>query len=442
MSRRYFGTDGVRGKVGKSPITPDFVLRLGQAAGRTIRHRSGTSRPTVLTGKDTRISGYMLEAALEAGFSSAGVDVLLCGPIPTPAVAYLTRALRLDAGVVISASHNPYDDNGIKFFSGAGTKLPDEMELEMEEEMDRGFACVTSAELGKARRLDDASGRYIEFCKASISGNADLKGLKILVDCANGAAYHIAPSVFHELGAEVTAVGNTPDGFNINAGVGATHTEHLPELVREHGCDVAVSLDGDADRLIMADANHVYNGDELLWAMVTDRLLDGAVSGVAGTLMTNFALEQKLAERQIPFGRAKVGDRYVLEMMKREGWLLGGETSGHIIALDKQTTGDGLVSALQVLAAMRRQEKTLAEVTAELTLLPQVLVNRPIEPGFDWRKSEAFGAAVREAEKTLEGRGRLLVRPSGTEPLLRIMVETADPAEARRLAEELAAALP
>ena len=321
-------------------------------------------------------------------------------------------------------------------------KLPDEMELEMEEEMDRGFACVTSAELGKARRLDDASGRYIEFCKASISGNADLKGLKILVDCANGAAYHIAPSVFHELGAEVTAVGNTPDGFNINAGVGATHTEHLPELVREHGCDVAVSLDGDADRLIMADAHHVYNGDELLWAMVTDRLLDGAVSGVAGTLMTNFALEQKLAERQIPFGRAKVGDRYVLEMMKREGWLLGGETSGHIIALDKQTTGDGLVSALQVLAAMRRQEKTLAEVTAELTLLPQVLVNRPIEPGFDWRSSEAFGAAVREAEKTLEGRGRLLVRPSGTEPLLRIMVETADPAEARRLAEELAAALP
>ena len=442
MSRRYFGTDGVRGKVGKSPITPDFVLRLGQAAGRTIRRRSGTSRPTVLIGKDTRISGYMLEAALEAGFSSAGVDVLLCGPIPTPAVAYLTRALRLDAGVVISASHNPYDDNGIKFFSGAGTKLPDEMELEMEEEMDRGFACVTSAELGKARRLDDASGRYIEFCKASISGNADLKGLKILVDCANGAAYHIAPSVFHELGAEVTAVGNTPDGFNINAGVGATHTEHLPELVREHGCDVAVSLDGDADRLIMADAHHVYNGDELLWAMVTDRLLDGAVSGVAGTLMTNFALEQKLAERQIPFGRAKVGDRYVLEMMKREGWLLGGETSGHIIALDKQTTGDGLVSALQVLAAMRRQEKTLAEVTAELTLLPQVLVNRPIEPGFDWRSSEAFGAAVREAEKTLEGRGRLLVRPSGTEPLLRIMVETADPAEARRLAEELAAALP
>ena len=442
MSRRYFGTDGVRGKVGKSPITPDFVLRLGQAAGRTIRHRSGTSRPTVLIGKDTRISGYMLEAALEAGFSSAGVDVLLCGPIPTPAVAYLTRALRLDAGVVISASHNPYDDNGIKFFSGAGTKLPDEMELEMEEEMDRGFACVTSAELGKARRLDDASGRYIEFCKASISGNADLKGLKILVDCANGAAYHIAPSVFHELGAEVTAVGNTPDGFNINAGVGATHTEHLPELVREHGCDVAVSLDGDADRLIIADANHVYNGDELLWVMVTDRLLDGAVSGVAGTLMTNFALEQKLAERQIPFGRAKVGDRYVLEMMKREGWLLGGETSGHIIALDKQTTGDGLVSALQVLAAMRRQEKTLAEVTAELTLLPQVLVNRPIEPGFDWRKSEAFGAAVREAEKTLEGRGRLLVRPSGTEPLLRIMVETADLAEARRLAEELAAALP
>lgn len=441
MSRRYFGTDGVRGKVGVNPITPDFVLRLGQAAGRTLRHRSKTTRPTVLIGKDTRISGYMLEAALEAGFSSAGVDVVLCGPIPTPAVAYLTRALRLDAGVVISASHNPYHDNGIKFFSGAGTKLPDEMELEMEAEMDRGFACVTSAELGRARRLDDAAGRYIEFCKASVSGTTDLKGLKILVDCANGAAYHIAPSVFHELGAEVVAVGNTPDGFNINDGVGATHTEHLPELVREHGCDVAVSLDGDADRLIMADANHVYNGDELLWAMVTDRLLDGGVTGVAGTLMTNFALEQKLSERQIPFGRAKVGDRYVLEMMQREGWVLGGETSGHIIALDKQTTGDGLVSALQVLSAMRRQQKTLAELTSDLTLLPQVLVNRPIEPGFDWKACEAFGVAVKEAEASLAGRGRLLIRPSGTEPLLRIMVETEDPSEARRWAEYLAAQL-
>lgn len=441
MSRRYFGTDGVRGKVGTSPITPDFVLRLGQAAGRTIRRRSGASRPTVLIGKDTRISGYMLEAALEAGFSSAGVDVVLCGPIPTPAVAYLTRALRLDAGVVISASHNPYDDNGIKFFSGAGTKLPDEMELEMEAEMDKGFACVTSAELGKARRLDDAAGRYIEFCKASISGSTDLKGLKILVDCANGAAYHIAPSVFHELGADVVAIGNSPDGFNINAGVGATHTEHLPERVREFGCDVAVSLDGDADRLIMADADHVYNGDELLWAMVTDRLLDGGVSGVAGTLMTNFALEQKLGERQIPFGRAKVGDRYVLEMMKREGWVLGGETSGHIIALDKQTTGDGLVSALQVLAAMRRQGKTLAELTADLTLLPQVLVNRPIEKGFDWQGCEAFRTAVEEAQAALEGRGRVLIRPSGTEPLLRIMVETESAEEARRWADHIAAQL-
>ena len=297
MNRRYFGTDGVRGKVGSSAITPDFVLKLGQAAGRVLRRHSPTGRATVLIGKDTRVSGYMLEAALQAGFSSAGADVVLCGPIPTPAVAYLTRALRLDAGVVISASHNPYDDNGIKFFSGAGRKLPDEWELEIEAEIDRGFACVPSDELGKARRLDDASGRYIEFCKSTIPGDVDLKGMRLLVDCANGAAYHVAPDVFHELGADVVAVGASPDGFNINCGVGATHTEHLSELCREHGCVAAVSLDGDADRLIMADAEgHVYNGDELLYVIVRDRMREGPVAGVAGTLMTNYGLERRLGE--------------------------------------------------------------------------------------------------------------------------------------------------
>ena len=322
MTRRYFGTDGVRGRVGKAPITPDFVLRLGQAAGRVLRRQSLTGHATVLIGKDTRVSGYMLEAALQAGFSSAGVDIVLCGPIPTPAVAYLTRALRLDAGVVISASHNPYDDNGIKFFSGEGTKLPDAVELGIEDELDAGCTCVPSAELGKARRLDDAAGRYIEFCKSTIDFSTDLKGLRILVDCANGAAYHIAPDVFHELGAEVVAVGNTPDGLNINDGVGATHTENLSRLAAEHGCDVAVSLDGDADRLIMADAEgHVYNGDELLYVIVRDRMLQGPVAGVVGTLMTNYALERRFGELGVSFVRAKVGDRYVLEELKRNGRL-------------------------------------------------------------------------------------------------------------------------
>ena len=442
MNRRYFGTDGVRGKVGASAITPDFVLKLGQAAGRVLRRHSPNGHATVLIGKDTRVSGYMLEAALQAGFSSAGADVVLCGPIPTPAIAYLTRALRLDAGVVISASHNPYDDNGIKFFSGAGRKLPDEWELEIEEEIDRGFSCVPSGELGKARRLDDASGRYIEFCKSTISGELDLKGLRILVDCANGAAYHVAPDVFHELGADVVAVGNTPDGFNINRGVGATHTEHLSEWCREHGCDVAVSLDGDADRLIMADAHgRVYNGDDLLYVIVRDRMVEGPVAGVVGTLMTNYGLEKRLGELGVGFARAKVGDRYVLEQLLERGWLFGGETSGHLLALDRQTTGDGIVSALQVLGAMRRTAKSLAELTEDLTLLPQVLVNRKITKGYDWQGDKAFMAAVERAQKTLEGRGRILIRPSGTEPLLRVMVEADDPKLAETLANDTAAAL-
>lgn len=442
MTRRYFGTDGVRGRVGKAPITPDFVLRLGQAAGRVLRRQASDGHATVLIGKDTRVSGYMLEAALQAGFSSAGVDVVLCGPIPTPAVAYLTRALRLDAGVVISASHNPYDDNGIKFFSGEGTKFPDAVELDIEDELDRGYACVPSAELGKAVRLDDAAGRYTEFCKSTIDFSTDLKGLRILVDCANGAAYHIAPDVFHELGAEVVAVGNRPDGLNINDGVGATHTEHLSKLAAEHHCDVAVSLDGDADRLIMADAEgHVYNGDELLYIIVRDRMTTGRVDGVVGTLMTNYALERRFHELNVGFVRAKVGDRYVLEQLKENGWLYGGETSGHILALDRQTTGDGIVSALQVLSAMRRSGRTLAELTADLDLLPQVLVNKRIPAGYDWQNDRTFMRTVEDCRTEVEGRGRVLIRPSGTEPLLRIMVEADDRDLAQTLAQRMADSL-
>ena len=395
-----------------------------------------------MIGKDTRASGYMLESALLAGFSSSGVDIVECGPIPTPAVAYLTRALRLDAGVVISASHNPYNDNGIKFFSTEGTKFPDPVELEIEDELDAGYACVPSVELGKAHRLNDATGRYIEFCKSTFDFSTDLKGLRILVDCANGAAYHIAPDVFHELGAEVVAVGNTPDGLNINAGVGATHTENLSRLCAENGCDVAVSLDGDADRLIMADAHgHVYNGDELLYVIVRDRMLAGPVEGCVGTLMTNYALERRFGELGVGFVRAKVGDRYVLEELKRKGWLYGGESSGHIIALDRQTTGDGIVSALQVLAAMRRNGQTLAELTADLKLMPQVLVNKRLSAGYDWQNDREFSRTVELCRSEVEGCGRVLIRPSGTEPLLRIMVEAEDAEIASRLAHQMADSL-
>lgn len=442
MVKRYFGTDGIRGSVGVPPITPDFVLRLGHAAGRVFLRRSTTRHASVLIGKDTRASGYMLESALLAGFSSSGVDIVECGPIPTPAVAYLTRALRLDAGVVISASHNPYNDNGIKFFSTEGTKFPDPVELEIEDELDAGYACVPSVELGKAHRLNDATGRYIEFCKSTFDFSTDLKGLRILVDCANGAAYLIAPDVFHELGAEVVAVGNTPDGLNINAGVGATHTENLSRLCAENGCDVAVSLDGDADRLIMADAHgHVYNGDELLYVIVRDRMLAGPVEGCVGTLMTNYALERRFGELGVGFVRAKVGDRYVLEELKRKGWLYGGESSGHIIALDRQTTGDGIVSALQVLAAMRRNGQPLAELTADLKLMPQVLVNKRLSAGYDWQNDREFSRTVELCRSEVEGCGRVLIRPSGTEPLLRIMVEAEDAEIASRLAHQMADSL-
>lgn len=443
MARRYFGTDGVRGRVGVPPITPDFVLKLGQAAGRVFNREALGGRAKVLIGKDTRISGYLLEAALEAGLSSSGCDIVLCGPIPTPAVAYLTRALRLDAGIVISASHNPFEDNGIKFFSAGGRKLPDGIEEAIEAELDRGFECVASEHLGKAVRLKDAAGRYIEFCKSTVSSSVDLKGMRVLVDCANGAAYGVAPKVFHELGAEVVEVGTSPDGLNINRGVGATHTEHLSEWVRENGCDVGVSLDGDADRLIMADAEgRVYNGDELLYVMVKDRLAGGSpVEGVVGTLMTNFGLEKRFRDMGVGFMRAKVGDRYVLEGLIEKGWIFGGEGSGHLIVLDKQSTGDGIVSALQVLSAMRRSGRTLAELTADLEMMPQSLVNVRLAPGCDWLEAKAFEREVEAVRAELGDAGRVLIRPSGTEPLLRIMVECADADRASALAERLAGVL-
>jgi phosphoglucosamine mutase len=450
MSRKYFGTDGVRGRVGSAPITPDVVLRLGQAAGAVLaqseRH-AGAARPTVLIGKDTRVSGYMLEAALEAGFSSVGVDVILCGPIPTPAVAYLTRTQRATAGVVISASHNPYHDNGIKFFSAEGKKLPDETEARIEAELDAGFRCVESRQLGKARRLDDASGRYIEFCKRTFPSALDLKGLKIVVDCAHGAGYHVGPAVFHELGAEVVAVGVHPDGFNINDGVGALHAEHLAHAVARAEADLGIALDGDADRLVMVDAQgNIYNGDQLLYVIVRDRIeagaFDAARDGAVGTLMTNFALERRFAEMRVPFARAKVGDRYVLEVLEQQGWRWGGEGSGHLLCLDRHTTGDGIISALQILAAMQRSGRSLAELTADLALFPQTLINVRLPVGYDWKADPALADAARSVESDLAGRGRLLIRPSGTEPLLRLMVEAEDDAVAQALAQRLAAAVP
>jgi len=445
VTRRYFGTDGVRGTVGEAPITPEFVLKLGQAAGRALTRVAEGHRPTVLIGKDTRISGYMLEAALEAGLSSAGVDVVLCGPLPTPGVAYLTRALRLDAGIVISASHNPYPDHGIKFFSARGTKLPDAVETRIETELDQPWHCVDSKRLGKARRLDDAAGRYIEFCKRSFPNELDLKGMKIVVDSAHGAAYHVAPPVFHELGAEVIELGSDPNGMNINDGVGALHADHLAHAVQANEADLGVALDGDADRVVIVDADgRIYNGDELLYVIVRERMQHGSVAGVVGTLMTNFALERRLQELGVSFARAKVGDRYVLELLEEKGWLLGGEGSGHLLCLDCHTTGDGIVSALQVLAAIRRQGKSLSELTADLVLLPQALVNAKVDRGFDWKSCTPLVEEVSAVERELSGAGRILIRPSGTEPVLRVMVEAAEAeiaeAMAHRLADRVSAA--
>jgi phosphoglucosamine mutase len=449
MSRQYFGTDGVRGRVGQFPITPDFALRLGFAAGETLvaharelGHAKEGERPAVLIGKDTRISGYMLEAALESGFAAAGVDVMLCGPLPTPAVAYLTRALRLAAGVVISASHNPFDDNGIKFFAAGGYKLPDAIEAEIEARLARPMGCRDSAQLGKARRVDDAAGRYIEFCKSTFPNELDLRGLKIVVDCAHGAAYHVAPKVFHELGAEVIAVGAQPDGLNINAGVGATAPRHLLEQVLQHKADLGIALDGDADRLLMADAaGRLYDGDELLYVIARRQQAGRGLAGVVGTLMSNLGFEQALGRLGVGFMRAKVGDRYVLELMQEQGWLLGGENSGHIICLDRHTTGDGTVAALQVLAALAERGETLAQACADLTMFPQQLINVRFGAAFDWQNDAGIRAATARAEQLLDGSGRVLLRPSGTEPLLRVMVEGADAALVTAQAEAIAAAV-
>ena len=438
MSRQYFGTDGIRGTVGVAPITPDFVLRLAHAVGRVLKRSE--ERPTVLIGKDTRISGYMLESAMESGFNSAGVDVVLLGPLPTPGVAFLTRAQRAALGVVISASHNPFTDNGIKFFSAHGSKLSDAWERDVEAMLEQEPAWVDSAHLGKSRRLNDAAGRYIEFCKSVFPVDLTLKGLKLVVDAAHGAAYQVAPTVFRELGAQVSTIGCAPDGMNINQNVGATHPQALVAAVHAAQADYGIALDGDADRLQVVDGQgRLYNGDELLYLLVHERLLQGqAVAGVAGTLMTNMAVELALRARGIAMVRAKVGDRYVLEELDKRGWILGGEGSGHLLALDRHSTGDGVISALSVLAACTRAGRTLAQLLSDLTLFPQVLINVRIAPGYDWQSNPQAQSVLREIEAELGDAGRVLVRASGTEPLLRVMVEAREAAQAQACAQRLA----
>lgn len=438
MTQKYFGTDGIRGTVGQAPITPDFVLRLAHAVGRVLKRTQ--ARPTVLIGKDTRISGYMLESALESGFNSAGVDVVLLGPLPTPGVAYLTRAQRASLGVVISASHNAFPDNGIKFFSAKGTKLSDEWEQAVEDALQEAPVWADSANLGKTRRLDDAAGRYIEFCKSTFASDLTLRGMKIVVDAAHGAAYHVAPTVFHELGAEVVAIGCAPDGLNINDHVGATHPQTLVDAVKAYKADYGIALDGDADRLQMVDATgRLYNGDELLYLLADDRLgRDEHVPGVVGTLMTNMAVELALQAKGVKFVRAKVGDRYVLEALDQHRWLLGGEGSGHLLVLDKHTTGDGLISALQVLQACARSGMTLAELLRAVTLFPQVLINVRVQPGLDWKANARLATEMKAVEAELGQGGRLLIRASGTEPLLRVMVEARDATQAQACARRLA----
>lgn len=440
--RKYFGTDGVRGVVGGDVINAEFALRLGYAAGKVISREQPAHRrrQTVLIGKDTRVSGYMLESALEAGFASAGVDVLLVGPVPTPAVAYLTRTWRLDAGIVISASHNAFFDNGIKFFNHKGTKLPDETEQAIEAALDEPLGCVSSELLGRARRIDDAAGRYIEFCKSTFPSDLDLGGLKLVVDAANGAAYHIAPHVFRELGAEVTAIGVSPDGFNINKDVGALHPESLVAEVRARGAHLGIALDGDADRVQLVDADgRIYNGDEVLYAVVRERMTRAPVNGVVGTLMTNYGLERQFKAMGIELARANVGDRYVLEQLQNRGWLFGGESSGHLICLDCHTTGDGIIAALQVLAALQRSGQTLAQWVSDLRMYPQKMINVPLKPGSDWKSHAGLAQATREVEAQLGERGRVLIRASGTEPKLRLMVEADDEALATQCVQKLAA---
>ena len=435
--RKYFGTDGIRGEVGLANITPEFMLKLGWAVGRVLAN--GHSKK-VLIGKDTRISGYMLESALEAGLSAAGVDVRLLGPMPTPAIAYLTQTLRANAGIVISASHNLFEDNGIKFFSSDGSKLPDSVELAIEAEIDKPMKIVASSHLGKAMRIDDAPGRYIEFCKSTIPSLTRLSGLKIVVDCANGATYHIAPNVFKELGAEVIAIGNKPDGFNINQGCGSTAPALLRKTVLDMGADIGVALDGDGDRLLLVDhLGQLINGDQIIYIIAKDRhqrnMLNG---GVVGTLMSNYGLEKAMAALSIPFLRAKVGDRYVLETLKENDWKIGGESSGHVVCLDKTTTGDGIVAALQVLAIMVKQEKTLQELTEGITLLPQSLVNLKTTNAQLLANDPQILAAVDALGTKLRGEGRVLLRPSGTEPLLRVMVEGKENQQVKLHAQQLA----
>lgn len=438
--RKYFGTDGIRGEFGKLPITPDFVLKLGWAAGKVL---AGERRGRVLIGKDTRISGYVFESVLEAGFAAAGVDVRLLGPMPTPAIAYLTRTLHARAGVVISASHNPYTDNGIKFFSSQGTKLPDEMELRIEQMMEKDLVSVGARDLGKAERVEDASGRYIEFCKSTIPFGLGLAGLRIVVDCAHGATYHVAPAVFDELGAEVIPIGVQPDGLNINDEVGAVAPHTLQKAVLQYRADLGVALDGDGDRVVMVDhAGEILDGDEILLIIADARRASGTLEGpVVGTVMSNLGLEQALQERGIEMCRAKVGDRYVLETMIERGSTLGGETSGHIICRDRVTTGDGIVSALQVLHALREADTTLHEAKQGMHKYPQVLLNVRLPRPMDVVSIPAVEASVQAAQDELHGRGRVLLRPSGTEPVVRVMVEGRDHGQVRTIARRIAAAV-
>ncbi len=435
--RKYFGTDGIRGQVGLSNINPEFVLKLGWAVGRVL---ANGQRKKVLIGKDTRVSGYMLESALACGLSAAGVDVRLLGPMPTPAIAYLTQTLRANAGIVISASHNLFEDNGIKFFSADGSKLPDNVELEIEAEIEKKLQTVAPAMLGKAKRIDDAPGRYIEFCKSTIPSLTRLSGLKIVVDCAHGATYHIAPNVFAELGADVFVIGNKPDGFNINKGCGSTEPEALRQQVIKFGADVGVGLDGDGDRLIMVDAiGNLINGDQLIYIIAKDRQQRGMLNGgVVGTLMSNYGLEKALSVMNIPFLRTNVGDRYVLEALKEQDWKIGGESSGHVVCLDKTTTGDGIIAALQVLAIMVKQDKTLQQLSTGITLLPQTLINLKTDNAVQLARNHRVLEAVNDLKTKLQGEGRTLLRPSGTEPILRVMVEGVDKQQVQMQAQQLA----
>lgn len=438
--RKYFGTDGIRGKVGDSPITPDFVLKLGWAAGKVLA-RHGSRK--IIIGKDTRISGYMLESALEAGLAAAGLSASFTGPMPTPAVAYLTRTFRAEAGIVISASHNPYYDNGIKFFSIDGTKLPDHVEEAIEAEMEKPLTCVESAELGRANRIVDAAGRYIEFCKGTFPNEQSLNGLKMVIDCAHGATYHIAPNVLSELGAEVIAIGCDPNGININEKCGATDVCQLQERVLAEGAHVGLAFDGDGDRLIMVDhLGEKVDGDQILFIIAREALRQGQLRGGAvGTLMSNMGLELALKQLGIPFERAKVGDRYVLEKLQEKGWRLGAENSGHIILLDKTTTGDGIVAGLQVLSAMVRNNMSLHDLCSGMKLLPQVLVNVRFAGQHDPLASEEVTRVAQEVEKELNGKGRVLLRKSGTEPLIRVMVEGEDEAQVTAMANRIADAV-